>query len=77
MAACKPCETLMGQATTVEPHEALVTESVRFHDTGELERLRCRSCESKWERFTPNDRYSGQCPAWKMLGPAGSRRVDV
>jgi hypothetical protein len=77
MAACKLCAALMGKATSVEPHEALVMDNLEFHATGELHRLRCRLCQTKWERFTPNDSHSGQPTVWKLLGSPGSRPVAV
>ena len=72
---CKDCECLVGQPTNVQPHAALVSEIVELRSDGDLERFRCRTCESKWERLVPNDVTAGKV-SWRVTSPkrGGVRR---
>jgi hypothetical protein len=74
MAACDACDDLVSAAASVEPHDDWVMESVQFRPDGELERRRCRRCDTKWERFTPDSGYGGTPPVWKRFLP-GRHRV--
>ena len=58
MALCKACEELIGQPTTLKPHAMLVREFVGFRAHGDIERLRCRTCDNKLERLIANEAHT-------------------
>lgn len=64
---CLDCRDLNGKPAAVEPHKMLFGERATVRADGLLAQFRCRACHTYWERFNPNENYTGAPQVWRIV----------